>query len=73
VLTTERWNGGSCPDCRDTPIKVAHNTGDGWVWHWCCYYGCGWCEELPSVLPWPFDGDTAKAEDFERAGYEVVR
>jgi hypothetical protein len=69
------WNPGDPPKCEcdsKEPMRlVAHDTGDGWVWHWDC--DCGhYFDEVRYEVEWPFIDDVANAADWELAGFEVV-
>lgn len=72
------WSAGEPPKCdydkcdsKEPMHLVAHNTGDGWVWHWHC--DCGYySDEAIYEIEWPFIDDVANAADWEAAGFEVV-
>ena len=62
-----------CP-CDGWLKPTAHNTGDGWTWGLeCTVCGDWWGDESPEPpYPWPFDKETATANDWRALGVEIV-
>ena len=67
-------NGVGCPCDGMFHNFTAHHTGDGWTWGAECNV-CGeyWGDDASKrLVDWPFVEDVATADDWRRAGFEVV-